>query len=135
MLSTPQSSTGSPSSVSGSSSEPEEFQLWLSDMETGAAATTELGKSRSGPRPQQPSSAEGTGAPGSTRAGAATERRPPLPATGRQPGSQPRDPPAAAPQTPPAARATTPGQRGEEGRARVRLLGTRSARSRRRHLR
>lgn len=34
LLSTPQSSTGTPSSVSGSSSEPEEFQLWLSDMET-----------------------------------------------------------------------------------------------------
>lgn len=53
--------------------------------------------------------------PGSTRAGAATERRPPLPATGRQPGSQPRAPLAAAPQTPPADRATTPGSEGRRG--------------------
>lgn len=33
LLRTPQRSTGGPDSVSGSSSEPDEFQLWLSDME------------------------------------------------------------------------------------------------------
>lgn len=33
LLRTPHRSTGGPDSVSGSSSEPDEFQLWLSDME------------------------------------------------------------------------------------------------------
>lgn len=46
LLRTPQSSTGGPDSVSGSSSEPEEFQLWLSDMEASpwaAASATQQG--------------------------------------------------------------------------------------------
>lgn len=112
--------------------------------EAAAAATNaELGKSRSGPRPQQqPPCAHGSGAPRS-----ALQRVPPPRAarpcqraseraTGRRAGWQPRAPLAAAPQTPPAARATTPGHGGEAGRARVRRPGTRSARSRRRrHLR
>lgn len=66
LLSTPQSSTGSPSSVSGSSSEPEEFQLWLSDMETRAAATAERGRAaRPLPTAASASPAEQTGTAGS----------------------------------------------------------------------
>lgn len=63
LLRTPQSSTGGPDSVSGSSSEPEEFQLWLSDMETPPAATTEQGNSER-PPPTAASSCLGDGSDG-----------------------------------------------------------------------
>lgn len=77
LLRTPQRSTGGPDSVSGSSSEPDEFQLWLSDMEARQASRRPAPAPRAAPvqalSPWGEGSGDGTAK--STRSGACRNRK------------------------------------------------------------
>lgn len=77
LLRTPQRSIGGPDSVSGSSSEPDEFQLWLSDMEARQASRRPAPAPRAAPvqAPSPWSEGSGDGTAKSTRSGACRNRK------------------------------------------------------------
>lgn len=77
LLRTPQRSTGGPDSVSGSSSEPDEFQLWLSDMEARQPSGRPAPAPRAAPEEAPRSRGEGPGGGEgrSARSGAGGGRR------------------------------------------------------------
>lgn len=77
LLRTPQRSTGGPDSVSGSSSEPDEFQLWLSDMEARGASRRPAPAPRAAPvqAPSPWGEGSGDGTAKSARSGACGNRK------------------------------------------------------------
>lgn len=77
LLRTPQRSTGGPDSVSGSSSEPDEFQLWLSDMEARQASRRPAPAPRAAPvqAPSPWGEGSGDGTARSARSGTSGNRK------------------------------------------------------------